>query len=77
MVLRKSMGEYRPYESFGRDFDKEFIEHARFQCRKCGKECRLDPGRLLADRKKMYAVGKCSECRSEQKFDVTNDWREE
>ena len=67
----------RPYESWGQDFDRDFIEKARFLCKACGRECRLDPGTLRADGNKMYAIGNCSECRSEQKFDVTNVWREE
>ena len=72
------MGTFRPYESWDRDFDQDFIEKARFTCRACGKICRLDPGRLMADEdQKMFAIGNCSECRSEQKFDVTNVWREE
>lgn len=67
----------RPYESWGQDFDKEFIEKARFICKACRQECRLDPGILQAEENKMYAVGQCSQCRSEQKFDVTHEWREE
>ena len=67
----------KPYESWGQDFDAAFIEKARFTCKTCRKECRLDPGSLRADGNKMYAVGNCSECRNEQKYDVTNVWREE
>ena len=71
------MGEFRPYPNYGREFEKDFIENARFACKGCGKDCRLDPGRLMAEEDKMYAIGNCSECRSEQRFDVTNVWREE
>ena len=71
------MGEFKPYPSYNSDFDRDFIEKARFTCKICGKECRLDEGRLMADGQKMFALGKCSECKSEQKFDVTHVWREE
>lgn len=71
------MGTFRPWESWDSDFDKDFIEKARFTCKVCGKECKLDEGRLMAEGDKMFALGLCSECRSEQKFDVTNIWREE
>jgi len=71
------MSEFRPYPSWGSDFDRDFIENARFTCRACGKECALKEGRLMAEGDKMYALGSCSECGSEQKFDVTNIWREE
>ncbi len=67
----------RPYENWDRDFDEAFIEKARFLCKSCARDCRLNPGRLMAEGDKMFAVGKCSECRGEQKFDVTNAWREE
>jgi len=67
----------RPYPSFGSDFDKEFIENARFTCKDCGRACKLDEGYLRADREKMFAYGHCSECGKPQKFDVTNVWREE
>lgn len=71
------MGTFRPYESWDRDFDREFIESARFTCKNCGEECQLKEGYLKADGDKMFAYGKCSECGSDQKFDVTNVWREE
>ena len=71
------MGEFKPYPNYGEDFDREFIENARFTCKACGKDCRLDPGELRAAQNKMYAIGKCSECRRDQKFDVTHVWREE
>ena len=71
------MGTFRPYESWDRDFDKDFLENARFTCKACGQECSLANGRLMADKDKMFALGQCSECRHEQKFDVTNVWREE
>lgn len=73
------MGQFRPYESYDSDFDKDFIEKARFTCKVCGKECKLEKGYLQADaeREKMFALGNCSECGSELKYDVTNVWREE
>lgn len=71
------MGEFRPYPSYGSNFDKEFLQDARFQCPTCGKECSLRDGRLKAEEEKMYAMGLCSECGATQKFDVTNVWREE
>lgn len=71
------MGEFRPYPTWGSDFDRDFIEHARFTCKACGKHCKLAEGRLAADGDKMFAFGKCSECGGEQKFDVTHVWREE
>lgn len=71
------MGTFRPYENWDRNFDEEFIEKARFTCKVCGKECRLQKGRLMAEGDKMFALGKCSECGSDQTFDVTNVWREE
>jgi transcription elongation factor Elf1 len=67
----------RPYESWGRDFDRDFIEKARFQCRVCGKDCRLTEGFLKAEEDKMFASGRCSECGAELRYDVTNVWREE
>ena len=71
------MGTFRPYESWDRDFDKEFITKARFSCRVCGKDCSLKEGFLQADGRKMFAHGKCSECGKDLKYDVTNVWREE
>ena len=71
------MGTFRPYESWDRDFDHDFIEKVRFTCKVCGKECKLDNGQLMAEEDKMFALGNCSECRSELKYDVTNVWREE
>ena len=71
------MGEFRPYPSYGSDFDKDFIENARFTCKSCRKECKLAGGHLEAQENKVFAVGPCSECGCEQKFDVTNVWREE
>ena len=71
------MGEFRPYPSYGSDFGKDFLENARFTCRVCGKECKLNHGNLKAEEDKMFALGQCSECGSDQKFDVTNVWREE
>ena len=53
------MGTFRPYESWDRDFDKEFITKARFSCRVCGKDCSLKEGFLQADGRKMFAHGKC------------------
>ena len=67
----------KPYPSFGADFDREFIENARFTCKNCRKECRLIEGHLMADEEKVFALGQCSECGKDQKFDVTNVWREE
>jgi hypothetical protein len=68
-----------PWETFGSDFDREFLEKARFACKICGKDCKLEEGRLEADseKDKMFAFGRCSECHSELKFDVTHIWREE
>lgn len=71
------MSTFRPYESWDRDFDREFIEKAHFTCRACGQDCQLKEGRLMAEEDKMFALGRCNECGSEQKFDVTNVWREE
>jgi hypothetical protein len=71
------MGTFRPWESWDRNFDEDFIEKARFACKACGKNCKLEEGRLMAEENKMFALGKCSECGREQKFDVTNIWREE
>ena len=71
------MGTFRPWESYDSDFDRDFLEKARFTCKVCGKACRLLEGRLMAEGEKMYALGRCSECRSELKYDVTNVWREE
>ena len=69
----------RPWETFGSDFDRDFIEKARFTCKVCGKDCKLDEGYLKSDpdEEKMYALGRCSECGSDLKYDVTNVWREE
>jgi len=71
------MGTFRPYESWDRDFDRDFIEKARFTCKACGEDCRLEEGRLMADGSRMFALGNCSVCKKAQKFDVTNVWREE
>ena len=67
----------RPYSNYGSDFDKDFIENALFECKACGKECKLEEGRLMAEGDKMFALGRCNVCHQEQKFDVTNVWREE
>lgn len=71
------MGRFRPWESYDSDFDKDFLEKARFTCKVCGKDCKLEEGRLMAEGDKMFALGRCSECHSELKYDVTNIWREE
>lgn len=71
------MGEFKPYPSYGSDFDRDFLENARFTCKSCGKECKLIDGHLMAENDKMFARGNCSECKRAQKFDVTNIWREE
>ncbi len=71
------MGTFRPWKTWDNDFDRDFLEKARFLCKSCGKECSLEKSRLMAEEEKMFALGLCSECRSEQKFDVTNAWREE
>ena len=60
-----------------RDFDQEFIEKAWFTCKACGQDCQLAEGRLMAEQNKMFAIGKCSACGKDQKFDVTHVWREE
>lgn len=67
----------RPYENWEQDFDSEFIRKAWFTCKDCGQACQLEEGRLLAENDKMFALGKCSQCEMDQKFDVTNVWREE
>lgn len=71
------MGTFRPYRSYDSNFDKDFIENARFICKACGRECKLSDGFLKADEDKMFAYGNCSECGRPQKFDVTREWREE
>ena len=71
------MGTFRPYESWDRDFDQDFIEKARFTCKACGEECSLEEGHLMADGNKVFALGNCSVCRKPQRFDVTDVWREE
>ena len=71
------MGEFRPYPSYGSDFSRDFFEKARFTCKSCRKECKLDQGHLMAEEDKMFALGNCSECGKAQRFDVTNVWREE
>lgn len=71
------MGEFKPYPSYGSDFDRDFLENARFTCQACKKECKLEDGRLMAEGNKMFALGNCNRCGSAQKFDVTNVWREE
>lgn len=71
------MGKFRPYPSYDSDFDRDFIENARFTCKNCVKECKLKEGRLMAEEGKVFALGRCGLCGSEQKFDVTNVWREE
>lgn len=71
------MGTFRPYESWDRDFDQDFLEKARFICKACGEECKLDQGRLMAEEEKMFACGNCNRCGKAQQFDVTNIWREE
>ena len=67
----------KPWESFGSDFDRDFIEKARFDCKVCGKNCKLNEGYLKADEDKMFAYGLCSKCGAGLKYDVTNVWREE
>ena len=71
------MGQFRPWESYDSDFDKDFIAKARFTCKACKKKCSLKEGSLRADEEKMFAYGKCSECGKDLKYDVTNVWREE
>jgi len=71
------VGTFRPYESWGGDFDEEFIAKARFTCKVCKKDCSLKEGYLRADGSKMFAYGQCSECGEDLKYDVTNAWREE
>ena len=71
------MGEFRPYPSYDSDFDRDFIENARFTCKDCKKTCKLEEGYLKAEGELMFALGKCNECGKPQKFDVTNEWREE
>lgn len=68
---------FHPYESWGKDFDRDFIERARFTCTACRKECSLKDGSMQAEGDQMFAFGKCSECGKDLKYDVTREWREE
>ena len=67
----------RPYENWEQDFKGDFLRKAWFTCKDCGGDCQLIEGRLQAEKNKMFAFGKCSRCGKNQKFDVTNVWREE